>query len=508
MTSNGMGESARAEAGLVWFRRDLRCDDHAALHHALADCRRVWCVFVLDTTIIEPLLQCKRDAHPDEMPTDRRIDFILASLSELDSALRKMGGGLLVFHNDPRESIPELAEALGVDAVYANRDYEPVPIERDAVIEARLREAGRAFYSFKDQVVFERDEILTRSGKPYVVFTPYRNAWLKKLTPDDLARYRIAPASGQLCAPPAGIACDVPDLATLGFAPSNLDQLELPAGMSGAHAMFDDFLGRMGDYAVQRNFPAMNGPSHLSVHLRFGTISVRALARAAHGRSLERGGEGAAAWLNELIWRDFFFMVLEHHPWLAQGRAFRAQYDAIRWETGTKADTWFAAWCEGRTGYPFIDAGMRQLAQTGYMHNRLRMVTASFLVKNLGIDWRRGERFFAEHLNDFDFAANNGGWQWVASTGCDAQPWFRVFNPVTQSRQYDPHGRFIKRYVPELDLLSARAIHAPWLTPAALAEAGLMLGRDYPHPIIDDTEARARSLERFKAVKGGGRSHV
>jgi deoxyribodipyrimidine photo-lyase len=290
----------------------------------------------------------------------------------------------------------------------------------------------------------------------------------------------------------------LPTLDQLGFAPSNLAELEMPTGMSGAQRLLDDFTTRIDSYAERRDFPAAKGPSYLSMHLRFGTVSIRTLARLAHEMSLQADGQGAAIWLSELIWRDFYFMILAHHPRLASGASFKEEYDRLRWERGPEADEAFAAWCDGRTGYPLVDAAMLQLNRTGYMHNRLRMVTASFLVKDLGVDWRLGERYFAEQLNDFDFSANNGGWQWAASTGCDAQPYFRIFNPITQSEKFDPEGRFIKRYLPGLAKLPPKWIHAPWLADAQrLAEFGVELGRDYPEPIVDHAEARARTLARF-----------
>jgi deoxyribodipyrimidine photo-lyase len=227
-------------------------------------------------------------------------------------------------------------------------------------------------------------------------------------------------------------------------------------------------------------------------------VSIRTLARIAYEMSLQPDGGGAATWLSELIWRDFYFMVLAHHPRIAKGAPFKPEYEHLRWEKGRSADAAFAAWCDGRTGYPLVDAAMLQLNQTGYMHNRLRMVTASFLAKDLGIDWRLGERYFADLLNDFDFAANNGGWQWAASTGCDAQPYFRIFNPVTQSEKFDPDGRFIKRYLPQLASLPAKWIHAPWLAGAQrLAEVGVVLGENYPEPIVDHVQARERTMARY-----------
>lgn len=491
---------------LVWFRRDLRCDDHAALSRALSRAERVWCVFVFDTTILAPLLQCKQRACDGERPADRRIDFILASLVELDLALLKQGGGLIVVQGDPADAIPRLSEELGVDAVFANRDYEPAAIARDAVVGRRLRAAGRELVTLKDQVIFERDEILNKQGAPYSVFTPYKRAWLARLASGDVAPYEVSARPGQLCAPPQSMRAHQPGLDELGFAPSDLPALKLPTGMSGAARLLDDFLARIDRYGEQRDFPAVKGPSYLSTHLRFGTVSIRALVRTAHALTLQPQGGGASTWLSELIWREFFFMVLATNPRLASAASFKPEYDALRWETGPQADADFDAWRDGRTGYPLVDAAMRQLVRTGYMHNRLRMLTASFLVKDLGIDWRRGEAHFEQWLNDFDFAANNGGWQWAASTGCDAQPWFRIFNPVTQSKRYDPQGRFIKRYVPELEAVPVKFIHAPWIAaPDQLAEVGFVLGRDYPLPIVDHAKARALTLARYRATGAGER---
>ncbi|HEX5092465.1 MAG TPA: deoxyribodipyrimidine photo-lyase [Burkholderiales bacterium] len=445
-------------AALVWFRRDLRAHDHAALHAALAGHGAVHCAFVFDTEIL--------DALPGR--ADRRVDFIWHSVRELQEALAALGGGLHVLHGRARAEIPRLAARLGVAAVYANRDYEPQAIDRDREVGEQLAARGIAFHPRKDQVVFELDEVLTGAGQPYSVFTPYRNAWSKKLGDFYLKSYPVERHAGRL----ANAGSALPSLAKLGFDPA---PMQLPAGASGGRRLFADFKRRIDDYARRRDYPALKGPSYLSVHLRFGTVSIRELARFAHGR----GGAGAATWLSELCWRDFYFAVLAARPDVVT-HAYRRQCDALVFDDDERL---WRAWCEGRTGYPLVDAAMRQLNATGYMHNRLRMVTASFLVKDLGIDWRRGERYFAEKLNDYDLAANNGGWQWAASTGCDAQPWFRIFNPVTQSRKFDPRGAFIRRYVPELAELDERAIHEP---------------RD---PVVDHAAARARTLARYGALR-------
>jgi deoxyribodipyrimidine photo-lyase len=268
--------------------------------------------------------------------------------------------------------------------------------------------------------------------------------------------------------------------------------MKLPTGMSGAIDLFEDFTNRIRSYQDTRNFPAIKGPSYLSVHLRFGTISIRHLARTAY----QIGGAGAETWLNELIWRDFYFQILHHNPKVAAGHAYKAEFEAIAFPNNSHL---FKAWCDGMTGYPLIDAAMRQLNQTGYMHNRLRMVAASFLVKDLLIDWRWGERYFAEKLIDFDLSANNGGWQWAASTGCDAQPWFRIFNPITQSEKFDTAGKFIRKYVPELAKCEDKEIHAPWLIPPLKLQAiNIEIGKDYPAPVVDHANQREQALALYK----------
>lgn len=481
------------DRSLVWLRRDLRSFDHAALHHALAQSRQVYCVFVFDRTILAPLPR-----H------DRRVEFIHASLCELDGELRAMGGRLIVLHDHPETAIPRLAAELGAEAVFANRDYEPQAVQRDRTVAAALEKDGRTFHAFKDQVIFERDEILTKGGTPFSVFTPYKNAWLRQLhAGGEMSLLQVCDTDARhsrLAAPPPGMR-KMPSLAEIGFEKTDLGELGIPTGMHGAQALFDDFVERMREYGRRRDFPACKGPSYLSVHLRFGTVSIRALVRRALEVMRGPAAEGAAIWLSELIWREFYFMILHHHPHVAQ-RAFKPAYDAIAWEQGEHADRMFKAWCEGRTGYPLVDAAMAQLNRTGYMHNRLRMVTASFLVKDLGIDWRRGEHYFAEKLNDFDLATNNGGWQWAASSGCDAQPWFRIFNPVTQSEKFDAEGKFIRRYLPQLAALPAKHVHAPWkLSVEDLRVFGIELGKNYPHPIVSHEEARARTLQRYAVVK-------
>lgn len=453
---------------LVWLRRDLRLHDHAALHYATQQAQRVILVFIFDRNILHNL-----------PPNDRRVGFIHASLQALQQTLSGLGSSMIVRHGDPVEQIPALAERWSADAVFCNHDDEPYAIQRDRQVAQQLQITGRTLFDFKDQVIFERDEVLTNQGKPFQVFTPYQRAWRRRL---DLH-------------PPEHLSVDVsalaklpvetlPDLADLGFQDTPLPAGIIP-GHEGAQTAWQDFQQRLDRYANLRNFPAKKGPSYLSVHLRFGTLSIRELV----GRAWTTPGEGAQTWLNELIWREFYQQLLWHYPSLAEGHSFRAEFDHMEWPNPPGH---FTAWCEARTGYPLVDAAMRQLLTSGYMHNRLRMVSAAFLVKDLQVDWRMGEAWFARHLLDFDLAANNGGWQWSASTGCDAQPWFRIFNPVTQSEKFDPDGQFIRRYLPELSHLDHRCIHAPW-------HCGGVKG--YPPPLVDHAIARAATLARYKNVK-------
>ena len=480
----------------MWFRRDLRTEDNAALHHALQSCSRVFCVFVFDRDILEPLA-----------PQDRRVEFIHESLLDLDSQLRQLAeengtpdAGLMVQHGVASDVVSLLVHQLGVDAVFANHDYEPQAIARDAKILALLDNQGAAFHTFKDHVIFEKSEVLTLAAKPYSVFTPYKNAWLKKVDAFYLKPYQSEKYASALAAIPAKYRAGMPTLEAMGFTRTNLKTLKIPTGSTGGAQLFDDFLSRIDDYGKTRDFPAVKGPSYLGVHLRFGTVPIRKLAAAALALS-GQGSEGASVWLSELIWRDFYAQILSNFPHAAT-QSFKPEYDLIAWEQGPQADALFKAWCEGQTGYPLVDAAMAQINQTGYMHNRLRMVVASFLVKDLGLDWRWGERYFAEKLNDFDLSANNGGWQWAASSGCDAQPYFRIFNPVSQSEKFDRDGKFIRRYLPVLEKLPVKALHSPWLaSPIELAAAGVVLGHTYPHPVVKHDEARTLTLQRYAVVK-------
>ena len=487
------GMAKEFDIGLMWFRRDLRSDDNAALYHALKRCKKVHCIFIFDKEIL------------DELPkSDRRVEFIRETLVELDVSLRQLAkkehAGLIVQHAWAIDAIPKLAHQLGAQAVFTNHDYEPQAINRDALVLGKLATLGIAFHTFKDHVIFERTEVLTQMGKPYGVFTPYKNACLKKLDPFYLKSYPVEKYVDVLADRPLEYIHPVPTLADIGFETTNLAALKIPTGMTGGRILFEDFFERMDDYHITRDFPAVKGPSYLGVHLRFGTVTIRKLAATAHQRTLV-GSQGAEVWLSELLWRDFYFQILSNFPHAATG-AFKPEYNAIKWESGAHAEKLFSAWCEGRTGYPLVDAAMAQINQTGYMHNRLRMVVASFLVKDLGIDWRWGERYFAQKLNDFDLSANNGGWQWASSSGCDAQPYFRIFNPTSQSEKFDAEGKFIRKYLPHLSKLPNSALHEPWnAKPIDLQASGVTLGLNYPHPIVNHAEAREKTLLRYSVVK-------
>lgn len=409
-----MNSSEKPKISVFWFRRDLRLEDNAGLYHALKSGNPVLPIFIFDRNILDKL---------DEK-RDRRVTFIHQTLQEINSELKKLNSGLKCFYTTPEDAFEQLLKEFEISAVYTNHDYERYAIDRDKSISKLLKKNNIEFHTFKDQVIFEKDEVLSGSGSPYTVFTPYSNRWKALvndfyLKPYPTKRYfkNLYKWKGE----------PMPSLKSMGF--QSLDDY-LPG-----KKVSDDLIKH---YDERRNFPAIPGTSHLSVHLRFGTVSIRALAARAQKLNNQ--------WLNELIWRDFYMQILWHFPHINEGKSFKTNYDRILWRNNEHE---FQLWCEGKTGYPIVDAGMRELNTTGFMHNRVRMITASFLVKHLLIDWRWGEAYFAEKLLDFDFSANNGGWQWAAGSGCDAAPYFRVFNPTLQTERFDKQWEYIKKWVPE-----------------------------------------------------------
>lgn len=438
---------------LVWFRRDLRLSDHRALSWATKHAGEVVCVFVFDEKILAPFR-----AHK----CDRRITFIAESLQEMRDSLRKEGSDLVVLVGDPVDVIPKLAFDLNVGSVFFNRDYEPYAKNRDSKISQKLEQAGVKIKSFKDHVIFEASEVLTQTGGTYRKFTPYSNAWLKKLSlnPQELSTAVVE--NGKFINASHLKAIEnlrEIEVQKIGFEPT--DNL-LKGGETSAIQTWKRFQRHISSYHESRNIPFdEKGTSHLSVYFRFGNIAAR---HALHALFKKNQNQGEKTWVNEIIWRDFFQMILDQFPYSME-HAFNPQYEKIKWPN---SPSHFQAWCEGRTGFPIVDAAMRCLVETGWMHNRLRMIVASFLVKDCLVDWRWGEKFFAKYLLDYDAAANVGGWQWSASTGCDAQPYFRIFNPSSQSEKFDPKGDFIKKWCPELKHLSAKDIHQP--QPGAILE--------------------------------------
>jgi deoxyribodipyrimidine photo-lyase len=422
---------------LCWFRRDLRIEDQTALFYSLQQEEQVLPLFIFDRHILDAL----------EDKTDARVSFIYNQIASLKAFFEKQGSSMLVKYGHPEQIFQELVQEFEVQTVYTNRDYEPYAQSRDTQVEALLAKKNIPFLTFKDQVIFEPGEILNGSGEFYKVFTPFSRNWLEKFR-----QTRVQPL------PEANwknlFTCSTLPFITLTEMGFEASSLEIPS------TQVEDAI--LKEYEAQRNFPAVRGTSRLGIHLRFGTLSIRSLALKAASLN--------ATYLNELIWREFYMMILGNAPQVVD-RAFKPQYDQIPWRTNEED---FQAWCEGRTGYPIVDAGMRELNATGFMHNRVRMIVASFLTKHLLIDWRWGEAYFAKKLLDFELSSNNGGWQWAAGTGTDAQPYFRVFNPESQTEKFDKDLRYIKKWVPELGTSS------------------------YPQPIVEHKFARNRAIETYK----------
>jgi deoxyribodipyrimidine photo-lyase len=427
---------------LFWFRRDLRLADNRGFFEALQLGIPVQPIFIFDTNILNDL----------EDKADRRVEFIHQTLIQLHAELNQVGAGLDVRIGEPVKIFSDLVSDYAVKHVFANHDYEPYALQRDAGVMTFLEKQGVSFHTFKDQVLLEKQEVVKDDGKPYTVFTPYSRRWKAALQKEHLQSY---PSEKLLAACATFQRADFPSLTSIGFS---------AAGTSFPSAAWQP--DTIKKYKERRDLPAVKGTTQLGLHLRFGTISIRALARQA--------GSLNETFLNELIWRDFYHMILWHFPHVV-GNSFKPAYDTIQWRNNQHE---FQAWCDGQTGYPIVDAGMRELNTTGYMHNRVRMIVASFLTKHLLIDWRWGEAYFAKKLLDFDLAANNGGWQWAAGSGCDAAPYFRVFNPYLQTQKFDPSLEYVRRWVPEFEELT------------------------YARPIVAHEYARKRCLEVYaKALK-------
>jgi deoxyribodipyrimidine photo-lyase len=426
------------EVNIFWFRRDLRLNDNHGLLKALQAGLPVLPIFIFDNNILDKL----------EKPFQSRVQFIHQSLQSIDATLRKHGSGLTILHDTPVQAFKQLIGSYHIKNVFTNRDYEKYGQERDQLISDLMNTQGIGFHHFKDQVIFEKLEVSKDDGNPYTVFTPYSRKWKFNLSNQPIQHFLSQKHLANFL---SYIPKDFPSLSSIGFKEK---PFHFPSSIFPK-----DIIQK---YTQQRDYPAINGTSKLGVHLRFGTISIRELAICASSLN--------ETYLNELIWRDFYQSILFNFPHISEGHSFKKEYDRIRWRNN---EAEFEKWCKGQTGYPIVDAGMRELSETGFMHNRVRMIVASFLTKHLLIDWRWGESWFAAKLLDHDFAANNGGWQWAAGSGCDAAPYFRVFNPYLQTEKFDKEGKYIRQWVPEFDSL------------------------EYPQPIVQHEFARKRCLETY-----------
>jgi deoxyribodipyrimidine photo-lyase len=430
---------------IIWFRRDLRLTDNAALYYALKESTNVLPIFVFDKNILDDI----------EDKTDKRVEFIHNALQEMQEQLTTLGSSLNVLYTTPILAFKELLEKYTIEKVYTNHDYEQYALQREEAIATLLQQHNAVLKTYKDQVVFEKNEVTKDDGKPYTIYTPYSKKWKLKLNE---FYYKSYPTENYFNHFYKQAIQPIISLNAMNFVETNT--------IFPKKSLSVELVKK---YTEQRNFPAINGTSKLGVHLRFGTISIRKLVQ--YSLPLNE------TFLNELIWRDFYFSILYHFPHISIGKAFKQEYDLIQWRNNEQE---FEKWCNGKTGYPIVDAGMRELNKTGFMHNRVRMIVASFLTKHLLIDWRWGETYFAKKLLDFDFAANNGGWQWAAGCGCDAAPYFRVFSPKLQTEKFDKELNYINKWIPELNSFN------------------------YPKPIVVHEEARKRCLEIYgKALKKG-----
>ena len=430
----------KKDVAIFWFRRDLRFNDNTALNHALESKYPVLPIFTFDINIITKI----------ESKTDARVEFIFDQVLSLKSELEKVNSTLKIFHDHPENVFRVLNEEFNIKEVFANRDYEPYAIARDKKTGDLLREQHVLFHQFKDHVIFEGHEILKQDGTPFKVFSPFKKVWLQKFENQKEFKLEDSVNFNKFL---KSKSAKTPTLLSLGFEPSTV---KIPAK--------DISNNILKNYDKTRDYPALAGTSRLGIHFRFGTINIRECAKIAKRLN--------DTFLNELIWREFYSAILQHFPFVTD-RAFNRKYDLIPWKNDLSE---FTKWCEGMTGYPLVDAGMRELNETGYMHNRVRMITASFLTKHLLIDWRWGEAYFANKLLDFELASNNGGWQWAAGTGTDAQPYFRVFNPEAQAQKFDQNNQYIKKWIPEYNTAS------------------------YPEPMVDHKSSRIRAIETYKSV--------
>ena len=423
---------------IFWHRRDLRLEDNAGLFHALSQAKEVIPVFIFDRHILDKL----------EDPEDARVQFIHQELERIKKELRGFDSDLIVEYGFPEEILSELCEKYRPEAIFANRDYEPYAKQRDKKIAELAKRKSVRFETFKDHVIFEKDEILKSDGSPYVVYTPYSRRWMENFSEDLVKPYDTEKYYDSFFRHRVS---EMPTLEEMGF---KSFPFEYPARQVKEKIIRE--------YGEKRDIPSVRGTSRLSIHLRFGTLSIREVTNFALDKS--------KSWLNELIWRNFYQMIIWHFPRIVE-QSFRLDYDRIPWRNDEKE---FKAWCEGKTGYPIVDAGMRELNETGFMHNRVRMITASFLTKHLLIDWRWGEAYFGKKLLDYELASNNGGWQWASGSGCDAAPYFRVFNPELQTKKFDPEKKYIRKWIPEFG------------------------SDEYPKPIVDHKMARNRAIDTYK----------
>lgn len=470
------------QRALTWIRRDLRLHDHHALSESLKSADETIVVFIFDETILENL----------HNKNDLRVTFIMQSLKEIETTLAKLGSSLLVRFGNPVTLIPQIVDEYKIEGLFFNRDYEPYAKLRDSEVTKKLKAKNVEVSSYKDSVFYEKNEVLNGSGEIYKVFTPYKNKWLEKFHAQEntASEYFILNKKFYQYKNPKNV-LDTDWFYEIGF-------VETPGVLTGgsneALNLLSHFRQYISNYKEARDVPALEQTSNLSTYIRMGNLSVRDMIRL----SIEKKNPGYETWLSEIIWRDFYHMILDAYPRIEKN-SFKPQYDAINWQ-GKKVD--FEKWCDGQTGFPIVDSAMRCLNATGLMHNRLRMIVASFLTKTLLIDWRLGEKYFAEKLYDYDMAANNGGWQWSASTGVDAQPYFRIFNPYSQSEKFDSEGVFIRRWCPELTDLSNKKIHAPQeMDMFEQAQSGCVVGRDYPYPIVDYKTQRDKALKMYKEIR-------